>query len=787
MRSLLLILLLSLGTAVTPPVLAAEGNGRIAITLISSFEPIPDTLVPADLGGRRVYRTGHAVFGRKIYYVRVGFFATAAEAEAERQRLLPRFPGAFVTEVGMDELRGIPGLLAPSPAISPAAPATAAVAAATAPPPSSQSFALTLYRASGKRPLPLAPLPVALASKRLYFQPHDGKVSSLNLGFFDSQAEAKRALAQMRSVYPKATIHAASPRERERSAQATIAFVPITPAPATPAPAPPAAAPLASVEQQAVELLEKAREALTLGNNRRALELLNQLLRLPPNEQSQDAQELAGVAHERNGERAEARREYVLYLKLYTEGEGADRVRQRLADLESAPAAVTSKSAKKKQVQAYMAYGSFSQYYYRGDTRVDTTTTIGTIIDKATLTSTDQSALITHIDLTGRQRSGDWDNRVVVRNSHTANFLEDSEDINRLYSAYTELRNKAGDYGGRLGRQSGNTGGLSARFDGLTAGYGLLPKWRVNVAAGKPVDFYPIESDKQFWGTSLDLGTFAEHWNGNVYYFQQTVDGISDRQAVGTEVRYFEPQRSLLLLTDYDLSYSALNVAMLQGTWQWNGKTTLNVLADHRRAPLLQTTNALIGESDTSIESQLLLHTEEELRAWAEDKTPTVNLYMLGVSHNISPAWQLGGDVKVYDISGTPATGSLPAMPATGNIVVYTLQGTATALFSKRDITVLSLSHVSSDSYDGMSAAIYNRSVLRERWTLDASLRYYQQADNLGADMQRITPMLRLGYRWRDSLTLEAEYGVERTTTESTTTSDVATSRFFMLGYRWDF
>jgi len=160
---------------------------------------------------------------------------------------------------------------------------------------------------------------------------------------------------------------------------------------------------------------------------------------------------------------------------------------------------------------------------------------------------------------------------------------------------------------------------------------------------------------------------------------------------------------------------------------------------------------------------------------------------MLGVNRNFNSRWQLGGDIKLYNISGTPASGALPETIGTGNILVYTLQGIATGLLTKRDISVLSLSYIDSRSYTGESASLSYRSLFQDKWTFDVALRYYTQHDNAGTDLSRWSTNLRLGYRWRDRLTLEGEYGYEKTLTESTATSDDSSRHYFSLGYRWDF
>jgi tetratricopeptide (TPR) repeat protein len=772
---------------------ATAGARHFAVTLLSSFEPIPDALLPTDLKTHRVYRAQAEVFGKSIYFVRLGFFATAAEATAMRDTLVARYPGAFMTEVTAQEFGATASVQTQNakPVAQPSIPPA---------PQRADLYVVTLATSETDVPAPAGALPAALKGKRIYRRDtvqNGAARHSLQLGFFASAAEAETARKLLLAVYPLAGVRQASQQERDESGRTVVATPAVTKTPA-PKPAKPAL-PLTSVRgdigSQASNLLEQSRAALTRGDNSAAIQHLNQLLQLPPNQYSQDAQELIGLAHERNGEISKAKKEYKLCLMLYPDWAGADRVRQRLADLEAAPTTKTLKAAKKQEVHISTAYGSLSQYYYRGNSRVDSTETpiVGPPQPLPTLTSLDQSALINNLDLTGRFRSGDYDNRVVIRDNYELNFLPDTENKNRLYAAYAEVRNKPYDFSGRLGRQPGNSAGVLGRFDGISLGYGILPKWRINIVAGEPVDFNPIDSDKQFWGTSLDFGTFAEHWNGNAYYINQTIDGIIDRQAVGAELRYFDPRRSLLSLVDYDVSYGVLNIVLLQGTYQVGSKTSLNLLIDHRLAPVMQTSNALINEINTSISSFLQQGmTEEQLRAQAEARTPTSDLIMIGATHNFNATWQLGGDIKRYNISGTPASGAPPttpiaAQPGTGDVYAYTLQGIATGLLTKRDVTVLSLSYLNSDSYNGESISINNRTLFQDKWTFDLSLVYYQQQDNLGTDSTRLTPIVRVGYRWRDRITLEFEAGMEKGQVTSNNLTEDSTRNFYMLGYRWDF
>lgn len=763
---------------------AANGTHRYAVTLLSSFEPIPDALLPTDLKEHRVYRTQSEVFGKTIYFVRLGFFTTSAQAFTLRDQLQARYPAAYMTEVLEEEFR----------AATPRLPKAAASPARLAPQPAAtreEFFAITLSSSETQAPLPTGPLPAGLEDKRIYLREmvRDGiRLESLRLGFFSSVAEAEAVKNLLASTYPQAQVRPVSRQEYDNSAR-TVVAVPVVKTIAVPTPqivALPAAVASGGLDTQAGDLLERSRAALTRDDNNSAIDLLSQALQLPPNRHSQEAQELIGLAQERSGRLVRAKNEYALYLRLYPEGEGTERVRQRLANLETAPQAKTLTASRRKETNISTVYGGLSQYYYRGNSRAEITT-LTNGVPPETLTSLDQSTLVTNLDITGRFRSGDYDNRVVVRDSHSLNLLPNSENINRLYAAYAEVRNKLYDYSGRLGRQPGNSGGVLGRFDGISLGYNVLPKWRVNLVAGEPVEYNPINSEKLFWGTSLDFGTFAEHWNGNVYYINQTVDDIIDRQAVGTELRYFDPRRSVFTLLDYDISYGELNIALLQATQQIGAKSSLNLLVDHRRAPVLQTSNSLFGETNSSITSQLLTLTEDQLRVRAEERTPTSDLFMIGAAHNFSPSWQIGGDIKLYSISGTPASGTLLASVGTGSVYVYTLQGIATGLLTQRDVSVLSLSYLTGQTYDGESIAFNNRTLIQETWTIDLSLNYYLQKDNLGIELTRLTPRVRIGYRWRDKITFELEVGLEKGTTTSSAQTEDTTRSFYTLGYRWDF
>lgn len=580
-----------------------------------------------------------------------------------------------------------------------------------------------------------------------------------------------------------------------------------------------------AVETYAEDLMKLGHKALIAGENEQALQIFNALLNLPPNKQSQVAQEWVGVARQRSRDYVKAKAEYDLYLKLYPEGEDAVRVRQRLAELQEAitqlAQARTSRAPKK--IEETRVYGSVYQYYYGGYSQSQTT-------DKVTNTTTninnhDQSLLQSAFDVTGRYRKDEYDNKVVVRGTQSYNLLakDDSRrNISRLRALYFE-HSSQDSYFVRIGRQPGNTGGvLDFRFDGAWVRYTPVPQFlSVNLLGGQPRQFsltpnyvpddprnFRADLSPYFYGANVDIGPIGLAWSGNVYYFNQMVNGVVDRRAVGTEVRYGSNGKNVFGLVDYDIYFNALNIATLNGTWVTGG-TTFNFMADHRRTPYLRTANALFGIPGASL-NNINTGNASLLREEALNVTATSDLFLAGVLHSVSTDWQLGGDVRLNRISGTPrsnclvilpgtstvfinpnaitdASCSLQALPGTGDIWTYSAQAIGANFPFENTTFVANASYSTSPAYRGESLTLNSLARLGQQWQFDTFVLLYHQQDNFGVELYRVTPTVRLNYRFFDSWTLEATGGVEKTRTDSSTQKDSTSRQFFFFGLRWDF
>jgi len=719
--------------------------------------------------------------GDDAYRLNLGFFTNRNEARRARDALLANFPLAAVIEVsGKDQMESL--LDRDKPLVATLPPTKAAAPAASEPSPTAAAVEGAAAAAGGA---------AAIA----------GTAGEAAAGVAGTTATTAGSVAIPSTTGPSAppvaaTTAAPAPAEAPSAAptaetpSVALATPPPTPSPTTtPAPLPPSPPPAASLpaDPDAAALIAQAREALTNGENTKAVALLDQVLRRPPSASSQEAQELIGVARERAGDTRRAKAEYDLYLKVYPTGEGADRVRQRLANLDT-PTVQAGAPAKRERPTQTLFFGSISQYYYKGNSKVETKPfdINGNPLNTDTLTFEDQSSLITNVDLNARIRSERFDQRVVVRDTNTVNFLKDQDNDNRLNAAYYDLQDKQVGYGMRLGRQPGNIAGILLPFDGATFSYNINPRWRANVRAGQLVDYYS-DFNKDFWSVSLDVGPFAENWTGTVYAERQEEDNMLDRQAVGTEIRYLDQRRSILALLDYDTSYDVLNIGTLQGTWQTESKLIYNFLVDQRKSPPLMLTNALIGETMyKTLNSMRRDFTEDQIRQFAEARTAEVKQYQFGVTYPVSN-WQLSGDVLKTNISGTETINSVPGTPGTGDQYTYSLQGTGTGVFGKRDSLTIRGSYVTAETFDGYGLSVFQRSLLGQHWTLDLNVIYYEQTDDMDTHFTRTIPTIKVGYLIKPNLVFEIEYGVETTVSESNTSNDTTTRQFGSIGYRWDF
>ena len=565
------------------------------------------------------------------------------------------------------------------------------------------------------------------------------------------------------------------------------------------------------IRQQAHDLMVQAHDALAARNNDAAVEALNKLLLLPPNDYTQDAQEWIGVARERAGEPDKAKVEYDLYLKLYPGSAGAARVAQRLNGLsglgaEGKPAAFGEGKVRPPTVTTF---GSIASHYYYGRSKISTSSTFNGVTTTDSISMTDQSMLITSVDASERYADENRDSRLVFRDIATANFIAGQHSQNLLTAAYGEVKGRTSNYLLRLGRQSATGGGVLGRFDGLAASYGDPQQLRVNAVGGLLVDY--LQGPKpRFAGMSVDMGALS------LYGITQTVEGIQDRRAVGAEYRYADEGKSAYGLLDYDTWFKAVNAVQLTGTTNnvamLPDKSMVSFMLDHRKTPSLSIRNALIGATTSSVSDLLQTMTLSSLRDLALARTAISNTGQVSVTVPVRNNWQVGGDFRVtnttglgtsgqtlnpaidpitglpIECTGTPTIqGCIPAQPGRGLERSATGRVTGSGLYTQGDIWSAGLTLSTSSSVNGRSLFLYNHTQTGFGLMIDTTLQTSYYKDQFDGKMTQIMPMVRGSYRFRESFTFDADGGYQRVDYSGPQTSSKTSRYFCSLGLRWDF
>ena len=643
----------------------------------------------------------------------------------------------------------------------------------------------------------------------------------LRLGFFPTMAEAAAQLKSLKNFYPNAWIDRADVEEQRQAMQLPVG---------TPLPEPrpkvkeaaitPAQQPVgAGVKPRLTEMMELTRRTMTAGEYAKAVRMLEAILEEPDNPYDKEARELLGLARERSGQIAHAKAEYRTYLERYPDGEDARRVRQRLLGLVTAtqkPREPLRKEKPQERQIEWETYGSLSQNYRRD------------VIDSPFVEEEDsvtRSEIETFVDLKTRRRGENFDLQMKLTTSYIHDLLGEAQgdgDESTLSDAYIDLEHKNSRSNIRLGRQRLRSSGVLNRFDGLVLGYELTPDVRIRAVGGLPVESSKdvfLHEHKVFAGINGDISNIIENWDMSLFFIEQRVDELIDRRAVGGELRYFDPNKSLFGLVDYDIHYSSLNTFMLQGNWTLENKTRLYMSLDYRNSPILMTSTSLRGEYDPdlyysadspviqpieSIEDLLQFKTEDEIYDRAKDLTAQTRSLALGANWPITETLQLSGDLTVVSTSGTPELGTPPdestdpdtpaspdyvaAMEETGNEFFYTLQVIKNNLLKEGDIGIFSLRYSDASTSQTIRLSASSRYPVTNFWRFNPkfSVSYRENKDREGNRLM-VSPFLQMDYRLRKSLTLEFEAGMNWFEEDDGNEVTNFTDYFLLAGYRWDF
>ncbi len=599
----------------------------------------------------------------------------------------------------------------------------------------------------------------------------------LRLGPVAARKDAEQLLLAAQRSYPRAWLAIGEDDDSATARGEPSATVPPA-APVKPDP------PLGDAER--TRILTEARAALSARDFSRAVELLTVLVRQPEYADRAHAQELLGLARERSGQLAQAKAEYQEYLRRYPQGEAAARVAARLKALALDGRQPRSQGGAHEAAAGWIYSGGISQLYRRDQDNVNS---VGVAFNQST-----ENAVINNADFLARRHGERYDMLGRVYAGYAKNMLTSPGapgDQTQVDAAFVEVSDKKLDLTGRFGRQSRGSDGIFGTFDGAWLSYRVQPRLTINATAGYPVDTpeQGVRNYRQFTGLSANIGTFSQAWDVTVYSLEQTLEGHVDRRAAGLETRYFQPGRSLILLVDYDLFFKTLNSATLIGGFSLPGSWTASFNLDHRETPILTLHNALIGQPVSTINQLLVNFTPAQTEQLARDRTALSDVFALTLTRPVGERFQFSTDLYLTKVDGTPASGNVPATPASGTDRALQIQIFGTSLWRPSDLHVLSLRHEQSETATTDSVGISSRLPLWEYWRFGPRLQLERIHYSLdGSTEMGYLPSLRLE-RLRSRTLIEFEAGGDIGRREMQNPLDNQNSKryYISIGYRLGF
>ena len=461
------------------------------------------------------------------------------------------------------------------------------------------------------------------------------------------------------------------------------------------------------------------------------------------------------MVRERAGQLAQAKAEYEEYLRRYPDGPGAERVRTRLRTL--IDAALAPKSIGQPEVATqnsrWTVAGTTSlTYQYEKDQTVSSGTTT---------TTTSVNAALIYADLLLRDRGERYDFTSRVDAGYTKNLVNTfggSQD--RTTAAYVELSDRMLGLTGRLGRQTLASQGIIGLFDGLYVGYQLNPTLTVSVAGGLPAyTAYSSPSGQTKFGTvTAEFDPFHLAWVFDAYFFDEMVGSQTDRRSVGFQTRYSQPGRTAVVLVDYDAEFQQLNSATLIGNAKVGQSWILGFNADHRRSPLLELNNALIGQTATSLnalEQQIIPPattppTPSQIRQMALDRTATSNTFVISASRPLGERWQFMVDLAGLELSSTPASFNVPGTPSPGLDKSASVQMSGLSLLQASDLHIFSVRYDDSPISRSTTLSWDARFVVHGAWRLGPRLSVERLDDpSVGGTQYLYLPQVRSDWTGR--------------------------------------
>lgn len=221
-------------------------------------------------------------------------------------------------------------------------------------------------------------------------------------------------------------------------------------------------------------------------------------------------------------------------------------------------------------------------------------------------------------------------------------------------------------------------------------------------------------------------------------------------------------QASFFSLIDYDIMFNELNIYLFNGYLKVSDKTTLNVILDYRKSPLLMTNNAIQGQGVRDLSDLFGTYSNEELRQLAQDRTAISKASTFGLTRDIHDDFQLTGEVTFSELEATPTSGGVEGMPGTGTDVAYLIQSIFTNTFVENDAVVAGFRFLDTKDSETYSVNVNCRFPYKNQLRFIPRIRFdHRDGKNANGDRDTVRSSLRIDYLLQKWIRLDVETGFQ--------------------------
>ena len=491
-------------------------------------------------------------------------------------------------------------------------------------------------------------------------------------------------------------------------------------------------------------LLEKARQEFIDGNYSRVIAITDRVTTGGSLEQVREALELAGITRERERKFAQAIVLYEALLDTKPAPEQATRIQGRLQGIRTMDLDPKSRiEPDRAEERSDWNYRGILLQFYQDD-QIDREDEDRFSVNRA---------LTTDVDLFVQRRTDQDDLVFRIDAGLVREFLAEETERRVSRASVEYARDEFRIIGGR---QSRTLSGVYGRFDGLTFQDLSHSGFRTSYAYGFLVQssFDGIESNRPFIGANLDFSP-TPWFESSLYLINQEIYDLTDREAVGSELRFQNDSGFLFANIDYDTFYDELSNLSIISNYRPNTTWAINLTLTTGFSPTLATINALQGQAVDDVDDL-----KELLYQLAEDRTARSDNIFIGTSYRFDATRQLYVNLSSLRLKATDSSGGVESVPESKDNQIsfeYSFQG----LLFERDYA--SLGARFSDSANSKTNSLRARTRFNTGGiSYDPRLQLDQRENKNDDSVQLIIkPSVKVKKQFNRRFTLEGTFEIE--------------------------